>query len=218
MKGLFCLIGSFLFLSCAALPALSPPEDPAGKTLACPSPFLAEKTRLIHVIEVRAAGKTQTVMIGVTLIDPATRTISSALMSAEGVSLFEASSGPAGLHIQRALPPFDATGFARNMINDIDLVFLVPQETIAQKGFLASGEVVCRRHGKEGRWIDVISDSDGRIHIRRYTKGGSLERNVILSGNTDSAYASIELQATQYTLVMTLIESELVKDEPQVRK
>lgn len=218
MKGLFFLIGSFLLMSCAVLPAILPPADSAGKIFACPSPFLVEKTRLIHAIEVRAAGKTQTVMIGVTMIDPATRTISSALMSAEGMSLFEASSGPAGLQISRALPPLNAEDFAQNMISDIDLIFLAPRETIAQKGVLTSGEGVCRRHREEGGWIDVMSDSNSRIHIRRYTEGGSLERNVILAGNADSAYASIELQTTQYTLIMTLIESESVKDELSIRE
>ena len=88
-------------------------RDLAEKNIMCPSPFLTEKIRLIHAIEVRAAGQVQTVMIGVTMTDPVTRTISCALMSAEGMALFEAASGPDGLKVSRALPPFDAADFAR---------------------------------------------------------------------------------------------------------
>ncbi len=216
MKGLLILTGCLLLVSCATLPAIHPPaQAPSGKTFTCPSPFLPEKTRLIHAIEVRAAGKTQTAMIGVTLTDPITRTISCALMSAEGMTFFEAASGPDGLKVSRALPPFDSMDLARNMMDDIGLIFLAPQETLVQQGVLAGGEKVCRRHKEQGGWIDVLADLDGRIQIRRYSEGGSLQRSVILDGNKAHAYSSIELQATKYTLMMTLIESEAVQDEPQ---
>lgn len=218
MKGLLLLIGSFLLMSCASLPVIRPPAGSLGKTFTCPSPFFTEKTRLIHAIEVRAAGKTQTVMIGVTITDPATRSISCALMSAEGMAFFEAAAGPDGLKVSRALPPFDSGDLARNMMADIDLIFLAPQEALAQQGVLAAGERVCRRHKKQGGWIDVSEGRDGRIQIRRYSEGGSLQRGVNLDGNAANAYASIELQAENYTLVMTLIESEAVKDEPRLSK
>ncbi|KAF0157228.1 MAG: Uncharacterized protein FD159_1498 [Syntrophaceae bacterium] len=219
MKGLLLLIGSFLLVSCAALPLVRPPTGSLGKTFTCPSPFFTEKTRLIHAIEVRAAGKTQTVMIGVTITDPVTRSISCALMSAEGMVIFEAAAGPDGLKISRALPPFDSGDFARNMMDDIDLIFLAPQEALAQQGVLAAGERVCRRHKKQGGWIDVSEGRDGRIQIRRYSEGGSLKRSVTLTGRPFNPYSTIELHASElvsYTLMMTLIESEAVQDEPQL--
>jgi len=217
MRCLVLLIGSFLVVSCAALPAIHPPPSVSyGKTFTCPSPFLLEKTRLIHAIEVRAAGRIQTVMIGVTLLDPATRTISCALMSPEGMALFEAAAGPGGLKIGRALPPLDSVDFARNMMADIELIFLPPPDAPAQKGVLASGEVVCRRHKEPGGWIDVLEGPDGHIQIRRYSEGGSLQRRVILDGKSANAYSTIELQSTTYTLIMTLIESEAVKGNPTI--
>jgi hypothetical protein len=222
MKGILFLTGFFLLVSCAALPAIHPPVSaPTGKAITCPSPFLTEKTRLIHAIEARVAGKTQAVMIGVTLADPATRTLSCALMSAEGLSLFEAASGPASLIVSRALPPFDAADFARNMMADIELIFLAPSGVLKQKGVLAAGEAVCRRHKEQGGWIDVLRGRDGRIQIRRYSEGGSLKRSVTLAGGVANPYSTIELQASElvnYTLVMTLIESESVKDEPPARE
>lgn len=217
MKSLIILIGSWLMVSCAALPAIHPPAGVSGKTFACPSPYLAGKTRFIHAIEVCRAGQAQTAMIGVTLIDPAQRTISSALMSAEGMTFFEAATGPGGLTVSRALPPFDSGEFAQNMMNDIELIFLAPREAVAQKGALAGGQNVCR-YKEQGGWIDVTADRDERVHIRRYSEGGSLKRSVALAGGAANPYSVIELQASEmfkYTLMMTLIESEPVEDEPR---
>lgn len=213
MKGLLILIGSLLLISCAALPVIRPSAD---QTMTCPSPFLPGKTRLIHTIEARLSGETKAAMIGVTLADPILRTISCALMSAEGMVLFEASSGPEGLQISRALPPFDAADFAQNMMDDIELIFLAPSGALQQKGVLTEGYPVCRRHKEPGGWIDVLSDHDGRIQIRRYSEGGRLQRRVTLAGGTANPYSSIELHASErvdYTLVMMLIESEMVKDD-----
>lgn len=218
MKGLLCLIGSLLLVSCAALPAIRPVADLAGKNIICPSPFLTGKIRLIHAIEVRAAGQVQTVMIGVTITDPVTRTISCALMSAEGVALFEAVSGPDGLKVSRALPPFDAADFARKMMDDIELIFLAPQGALTEKGISATGETVCRRHKEPDGWIDVLEGRDGAIHIHRYSEGGCLQRSVTLAGGLANPYSTIDLQASErvdYSLMMTLIESETVRDEPQ---
>jgi len=216
MKGLFCLISSFLLISCAALPAIRPPSGTGGEAFSCPSPFVAEKTRFIHSVEARLAGETRAVMIGVTLADPATRTLSSAIMSTEGMVLFDAGRGPQGLTVDRALPPFDAADFARNMLDDIELIFLAPRGAPGEKGFFAEGNPVCRWHETEGGWIDVARGREGRIYIRRYSGGGHLKRSVLLSASATSPYATIELRASemvQYTLVMTLIESETARDE-----
>lgn len=218
MKGFIFLIGSLLLVSCAALPAIRPVTDLAEKNIICPSPFLTGKIRLIHAIEVRAAGQAQTVMIGVTMMDPVTRTISCALMSAEGVALFEAVSGPDGLKVSRALPPFDAADFAQKMMDDIDLIFLAPRGALTEKGIFATGETVCRRHKEPGGWIDVWQGHDGTIHICRYSEGGRLQRRVTLAGKLANPYSIIDLQASErvdYSLMMTLIESEAVRDEPQ---
>jgi len=215
MRGFLLLIGALLLVSCAALPAIAPPGGRAEKAFACPSPYCTGKYRFIHALEVRLAGQAQTVMVGVTLIDPALRTISCALVSTEGMAFFEASQGPEGLAVSRALAPFDSGDFARNMMDDIELIFLAPQEAPVQKGVLETGEAVCRYKGPAG-WIDVGASRDGRIQIRRYSKRGGLERSVTLAGGADP-YSTIELHAAglfEYELIMTLIESEAVPDGP----
>jgi len=222
MKGLFFLLGTFLLVSCAVLPAIhEPSSERAGKSITCPSPFLLEKTRLIHAIEVRMAGKPKTALIGVTLVDPVSRTFSCAMMSTEGMVLFEASSGSDGVKVVRALPPFDTTAFANNMMDDIELIFLTPVGLLTRKGVFTEGETVCRRHKEQGGWVDVLAGRDGHIQIRRYSEFGALQRTVKLDGNARNAYAVIELQAidfVNYTLIMTLIESEVVGDIPAAQK
>ena len=92
MKGLCFLISVFLLASCATLPAIQEPSaDQTKKPVTCPSPFILEKTRFIHTIDVQAAGQTKAVMIGVTVADPVSRTFSCAIMSTEGMVVFEAS-------------------------------------------------------------------------------------------------------------------------------
>ncbi|MEE9913384.1 MAG: hypothetical protein K4571_16865 [Deltaproteobacteria bacterium] len=219
MKVFLFLIGSLLLVSCAALPAITaPPGGSGGKAFACPSPYPAGKNRFIHAIEVHRAGQAQTVLVGVTLIDPALRTISCALVSAEGMALFEAASGPAGLTVSRALPPFDAKDFARNMMADIELIFLAPRDAPVQKGVLAGGEAVCRHQGRG--WTDVAAAPGGSVHIRHYSGAGGLKRSITLAGG-GRPYATIELHAAdlfEYTLVMTLIESETIQDKPTQRQ
>ncbi|MEN6509877.1 MAG: hypothetical protein ABFD63_14035 [Smithella sp.] len=222
MKGLFFLISAFLLASCASLPAIQEPTaDQAKRPVTCPSPFLTEKTRFIHAIDVQTAGKTKTVMIGVTVADPAGRTFSCAIMSTEGMVVFEAVSGNEGVNVIRALPPFDAPDFARNMLDDMELIFLEPAGVLAVKGVFAGGEVVCRRHKDQGGWIDVVAGHDGRIQIRRYSECGALKRTVNLNGNSPDVYKTIELQSAGlrgYSLMMTLIESEVVRDIPAAQK
>ena len=208
----FFLILSLLLASCSSLPEIRPSAD-AGS--ACPSPFVVQKTLFIHTIEAAVAGETRSVMIGVTVADPASRTLSCALMSPEGIVFFEASRTPSGTNISRALPPFDAAEVARGMLDDIELIFLKPTEEINRAGVGDSGRTVCRRRLRDGGWLDVGKDRDGRIRIQRYSEGGRLRRSVALAAGVNP-YAAIELQASEwtgYSLSMTLIEAETVPDE-----
>jgi hypothetical protein len=211
-KKALLLIGALLLASCASLPDIRPVAD---EKMTCPSPFLAKTTRFIHAIEVRRSGEMQAAMIGVTLTDPAQRTISCALMSPEGMAFLEAVSGPDDLQVSRALPPFDSLDFVRNMMDDIEMIFLMPLETPLQKGISDAGEAVCRRHKQRGGWLDVLAGLDGRIRIIQYSESGRLQRSVTLANQADNPYAAIDLQARDlfnYSLGMTLIESETIQD------
>ena len=216
----FLLILSLLLAFCSSLPEIRPSADVTGKRSACPSPFVAQKTLFIHAIEATVAGETRAVMIGVTVADPASRTLSCALMSPEGMVFFEASRTPSGTNISRALPPFDEADVASGMMDDIELIFFEPTEPIERAGVGDTGQTICRRRFPKGGWLDVGKDRDGRIRIQRYSEGGRLRRSVALAAGANP-YAAIELQASEwagYSLSMTLIESEAVPDEALLGK
>lgn len=217
MKGVYALIAALMIAGCSSLPEIRPASGLALEQRAvCSSVFVQKSTRFIHSIEARAAGKAQAVMIGVTLLNPQTRTVSTAIISAEGLSLFEATSVAGKLKVGRALPPFDAPDFARNMMRDIDLIFLAPQGTITAQGVGADGRAVCRWHQNRSGWVDISRNGEGQYRIERYTEGGRRERNVTITAGAGSSYAAIDLQASElvsYHLLMTLIESEAVTEE-----
>ena len=217
MKGTPLLILIVFLSSCQTLPLINSPVSPADeKALTCPSPFLKEKYRLVHAIETRMAGDTRSVIIGVTLADPSNRSVSCAIMTAEGMVLFEAESGPGTLKITRALPPFDSVDFAKNMIDDIKLIFFAPEGKIQKKGNLPDGTAACRYLEGNGDWIDVITDKSEGTAIKRYSSVGILKRQVKFNKTAGNIYQSIELQANEtfnYSLLMTLIEAQPVKSE-----
>jgi hypothetical protein len=217
MKAMRLLILSALFaVSCQTLPAIKLPVPQAqSQVLTCPSPFLKESYRLVHAIEVRLRGETKSAILGVTIADPSNRFISCAIMTAEGLVLFEAEANPT-LKIVRALPPFDSADFARNMIDDIKLIFFAPAGELQQMGTLPDGSTVCRWRGEGSHWIDVIAKLPEGIEINKYSAYGGLKRRIKLSRTEDSAYSLIELKANEffnYSLTMTLIEATPAEGE-----
>jgi hypothetical protein len=215
MKRLLVLTVALMAASCASGPEITTSLPPPEKIFACPFPYPQTKSRFIHAIEVRRGTQATTAVIGVTLVDPASRSISCALMSAEGMELFEATASPSGLEIGRALPPLDKEGFARNMIDDIEMIFLAPQSVSVQKGTLADGAQVCRYRTDDGL-LDTVRAGDGVIRLMKYTKNGTLRRSVTLASGMSDPYGAIELHAPgvfQYSLIMTLIEAGRPGDE-----
>ena len=168
----------------------------------------------MHAIETRMAGNTRSAIIGVVLADPSTRSISCAIMTAEGMALFEAESGPGGIKVNRALPPFNSENFAKNMLDDIKLIFFAPDGKFRNRGYLPDGSIVCRYLVENGEWIDVIENKSAGTEIKRYSSSGALKRHINFNGMVKNVYRSIELQAYEtfdYSLLMTLIEAQPVK-------
>ena len=79
------------------------------------------------------------------------------------------------LKVNRALPPFDSGDFARNMIEDIKLIFFAPEGEIQEKGSLPDGATACRWQEENGDWIDVIATNPEGIEIKRYSAVRQLE-------------------------------------------
>ena len=209
MKFAPLIILFFLMAACQTLPVIKEPTAPEKTNLACPFPFLREQTTLIHAIEVQVGQSTKSAIIGITSADPATREISCAIMTAEGMVLFEARESAGALEVSRALPPFDAPAFAQNMMNDIKLTFLPPEGTLQKAGFLGTGERICRWRDQNSAVIDVLETDKGRAEIKRYTTCGKLKRRITFGGKAGDYHRHIELHAWElanYSLLMHLIE------------
>ena len=212
MKVKYLLILAFFLCSCQTMPVINKSDQFA----ACPSPFLKQKYRLVHAIEARMPGDVRNAVIGVTVADPRTRSISSAIMTAEGMVLFEAESSTGKLMVKRALPPFDASGFAENMLNDIKLTFFRPEGKIQTRGYLPDGESVCRYQEANGEWVDVMEGKAGGPQIKSYSSSGALKRIIRFDKAPENPYQHIELEANKtfgYSLIMTLIEAQPVRNK-----
>lgn len=222
MKRFSLLILIIFLFSCQTLPVINPPSSlKKEKSFVCPAPFLKEKYRMVHAIEARMAGDTRSAIIGVTLADPVSRSVSCAIMTAEGMVLFEAETSQEGIKVSRALPPFNSESFTKNMIDDTKLIFFMPEGKIQDKGYLYDGSTVCRHHEENGDWIDVTKNTSADIEIRRYSSSGVLKRQILFKKTAKNIYQHIELHAYEafdYSLLMTLIEAQPVKKRLLRRK
>lgn len=205
------LCAAFVLTSCASLPPLEP-LDPSGQAALlgrCRAPYLHAKYRLVHSIAATMPTGETGHLIGVTVADPARRSLHSVLMTIEGLVLFEARFDEA-IAVDRALPPFDSPRFAEGLMDDIGLMLFTPRESLAQAG-TCKGEPVCRYRGKWGT-IDVIADSNGGFTLRRFNTSRSLVRELRLSSpDAHGISRKIELVAhgmLGYTLHLELIRAE----------
>ena len=218
MTRVILLIPILFLLSCQTLPVIRLTEE---KPFVCPSPFLKEKSRLVHAIENRVRGNVQSSVLGITVADPATRSFSCAIVTAEGMSLFEADFSPAAVKIHRALPPFESEDFAKNMMEDIKLIFLAPEGSLQSKGYLSDGSQACRYLQTSGDVIDVTEHPSDGIQIKRYSSTGVLKKHVTFDKSGKNIYQHIELQAYEffdYSLLMNLIEAQPIKKQAQKKK
>jgi len=202
MKCIPVLILIIFILSCQTLPLINPSGSGIKEnTLTCPFPFLEGKYRLIHSIENRMFDETQSVIIGVTLVDSSTRNVSCAIITAEGMVLLEAESCKETLKINRALPPFDSENFAKNIIDDIKLIFLAPEGKLQEKGTLANGATACRYREENGDWVDVINGRVEGTAVKRYSPDGILKRHIKFNKSQETFIRILNCRHTKNLII-----------------
>jgi hypothetical protein len=154
-------------------------------------------------------------MIGVSQISAIRRTVHCVLMTLEGWVVFEALYD-GQLTILRALPPFDARGFAQGMMDDITLIFLAPAVPEQMLGHDADQGFICRWEAEDGAVQDNVFSPDGPWEIRRYDRRHRLIRKVAASAGNDPLSADpvaqrITLKAwglMSYDLTLTLVDAQ----------
>ena len=146
----------------------STPDLAAGR---CAALFPQGRWQMIHAIDFRLADGTSGNALGVLILDG--RSLSCALMTVEGLTLFEARSAEAEvLEVLRALPPFDNREFASGLMRDVRTLFQSPPG-LGQYGTLVDGTPVCRYNA--GQTItDILPQADGCWQLFTYDEQSSL--------------------------------------------
>lgn len=221
MMRLFPLIAAiFLLPACGGLPKVQPAGGPAGAriTQSCLDPFPGGRWQFVHSIEAKMPGGRSGFLTGVAVVSPLERSFRCAVLTLEGLSVFEAEWGP-GLVVHRAVAPFDSRPFAEGLVEDLQLLFFPPPGSPSESGLLADGAALCRYRGPGGEAVDVVSRGGGRWEIRRYARDLSLARVASLApgkkNHPQGIPGRIELTAygaQSYKLVMELVEAVPIQE------
>ena len=211
------LMCAIFLMSCSSLPVIKPVDPTAvpNTKKRCRQPFLDIPYRFIHSIEVSfPGGKTGTVM-GVTVFDPAEKTIHSVIMTIEGFVLFDAWYEKE-VRVNRAVPPFNAEQFAGYMMEDVSLIFLAPDGKLLDSGVNAEGSTVCRYLGNKDSIIDVIVHKDESWDIETYSNSHELLRKINAVDVQNRIPGMVELRGfgfREYSLRLKLINAEEASPE-----
>jgi len=165
---------------CSRLPELTPPSGApcTEATGFCLRPFPARPWRAVHTIHISGPFGHESSVVGVTVVDPASRSIRAVILSLEGVTLFDASSRAGEITVHRAVPPLDRKGFPEGLMHDVSLMFLVPRGTLTQTGRNDEGCLVCRWRDDPSGATDLIFARPDEWQILRYDNGHTLRREL----------------------------------------
>lgn len=214
MKAIFPFLILCIFLSCIGLPKIKSADEARKPEILknCSLPFTSKKYRFIHSINAAMPGGERTVIIGISVVDPELRSIESAIMTVEGLVLFEAVYNN-GLSVKRGVPPFDSKDFAKALMDDIRLIFFAPESKIESYG-IYNNEYVCRYELNEKRIEDIAVSKDGSWTIYQYDTSYSLVRSVKANSiNKEGIPQRIDLKSHEffgYSLKLELISAEVV--------
>ncbi len=223
------LLGSLLvlwalagFLSgCARLPELTPvPGKPLAESeRVCRRFFPETPWRSVHALHISGPFGQRSSVMGVTVVDPATRRIRAVILSVEGIVLFDASLEAGTTAVHRALPPLDRKGFPEGLMHDVGLMFLAPKGAPAETGRNPGGRFVCRWQNGAGAVTDLEGLGENHQRVLQYDPDGTLRRQVEMEGTPDSPLAHRILFSCHglagYDLDLTLIESGVLAGDPE---
>lgn len=219
MRNLIFIIVFFLLTGCAAekrtyLPDLESAAS-AEQEHDCTSVFPRGKWQFVHSIDFTKRDGTGTTIVGITSLS--TEKITSALITVEGLTLFEADFyNDNSFNVHRALPPFDRTGFAKGMMHDIRAIFQPPQSDVRQ-GQTRDGIATCRYTDSEGRVTDIQLNKDDCWQITSYNPSRIMVRSIKGRSCINKGFTRIpehlELKtygSTGYTLSMKLLRADIL--------
>ncbi|MCL2458751.1 MAG: hypothetical protein FWF31_07895 [Desulfobulbus sp.] len=174
-----CLLIAALLTACAGarpeqLPQMTA-SAPGQMTDRCAAFFPKGRWQMVHAINFRLADGRSGNALGVTVLDG--RSLSCAMMTVEGLTLFESRSPDHGaVEVLRALPPFNSQAFAEGLVADVRTLFHLPAGT-ASVGHLADGRGLCRFAGGP-EVTDVLPGTDGCFTLSTYSRPSASADNL----------------------------------------
>ena len=206
-----CAISGFLLCACAA--AQRPIIQPSGPEhwQRCSLPFPVAPVRFINAIEAQLPDGKKMTLIGITVIDPAGRAVRAALMTIEGLLLFDAAACNGVITLYRALPPFDGPEFRSALLHDVQFLLLAPAGEPRELGTVQSGSSICRYDLTGGMEIDVIVAPDNSWELQEYKNGAGVTRTAKGAAAAAGLPGTVVLQGLQpqpYSLQLRSISAE----------
>lgn len=218
---LLCLL---LCSACARLPAIHAPADgsPGLYTPSdCVGIYPQGDWQFVHIIQAIPPDHQQYTMTGVVRMSSQKRTLHCVLLTLEGLVLFEARINET-VSVLRALPPFDAPGFARGLVDDLMLIFLPPENPPEIWGKMKDGVFACRFPEDSGGTRDVVLPAAGPWEVRRYSPRGGLKKTLKAETDNNRSIPDHMILKTHgvlgYDLVLTLVEAEQLTPDPSIEK
>jgi len=210
-----------LLAACYSLPLMIPMEPSADLETACEALFPRQPWRMVHTIKTAFPDRREGVMMGVVALTPQKNAVACALLTIEGLRLFEAHDDGT-LTVRRALPPFDRPALAEGMMADIRLLFFAPEGPPLLSGTLPSGARGCRYARADG-YVDVVQQPDGHVGIRRYDRHHRLTRRVTITrchpdGLADQEAVPCRIHLEAFHPADYLLDLDLVEARPEVDK
>jgi hypothetical protein len=123
---------------------------------ACEAFFPQRPLRLVYRIDAAIPFQAETTLIGVTALEPRSRSLHVVLLTPEGATVLDARQTGGETEVLQALPPFDRAAFADGVLDDVSLVLLAPPgEPVAAPGrctWTDSEEQVALEIAADGSW------------------------------------------------------------------
>lgn len=203
-----CALGAACIAACAGVRHIQPASvNPA----LCRLPFTDKACRYVYSLNAELPDGTRMTAMIVTVTNPASEEIQAAIVSIEGLVVFDATLSRDGMQVHRALPPFNRQRFAGGFMRDVQFIFMLPVGQPAITGMLDDGLSVCRYYDVLNSTVDVSVHPDGVCNVVQYSRYGKKLRSLkvhALHNDTPGMMKFTSFSPKSYALSMRLISVE----------
>ncbi len=203
-----CALVAASMVSCAGRRHIRfTPVDPA----LCRLPFADRACRYVYSLHAELPGGARMTAMIVTVTDPASDMLQAAIVTLEGLVVFDAQVSGQSMQVHRALPPFNRKRFAVGFMRDVQFIFMLPADQPAITGMLDDGASVCRYHDVQNATVDVIVRTVGGCDVEQYSRYGKKIRSLKMSALQHDIPGMMKFSAFRpkpYALSMRLISVE----------